>query len=274
MQFTRVFNVLKSNKAHEDVIDASGMGSLAVKNEGTPIGYDDPVQGARKRVTHTVYALGFRVTMEMQDDDQYNIISRMPKDLANATRDHQENLAWGVFNTGFVATTHVGLDGLALFSTAHPSLKAGANQSNMLSPGVALSQTGIETLITRARLMKDHSDRFTPVTVSTLIIHPNDDHEAHRLLETDKEPHTADNTVNAIRSSRTGISPISVPYLTDTDAWFMVAKKSQHSVIWYRRKGITFSRSKDAHTKDSLFDVMYRSSVTFDDWRGIWGSAP
>lgn len=274
MMFTRVFNMERSSKAHEDTLEVSPLGTLVQKPEGTPISYDDPVSGTRKRVTHTTYALGFRVTMEMMDDDQYNIINRMPRDLADATRDHQENLAWGVLNDAFAGATHTGLDGLSLCNAAHPMLKSGTTQSNVLTPGVALSQTGIEALLTRARLTQDHAGRQTPMKPQWLIIHPNDDHEAHRLLDSQFEPNTTENQVNAIRSSRTGIMPMSVPYLTDTDNWFLVAPKNRHTLIWYRRKPVAFDRSKDPQTKDMLFDVMYRASVTFDQWFGVWGSAP
>ena len=92
-RYPQVFNVKKSSNAFEDAIKVSGLGTLTVKPEGQPIGYDDPVQGTRKRTVHTTYALGFRVTMEMQMDDLYGIIEQMPRDLADATIDHQENLA-------------------------------------------------------------------------------------------------------------------------------------------------------------------------------------
>jgi hypothetical protein len=272
--YAQVANVITSTRAHEDTIKVSGLSTLRAKGEGAPVPYDDPIQGTRKRVIHVTYALGFRVTMEMSMDDLYNVISRMPRDLADATIDHQENLFWGIFNDSFAGNTHTGLDALSLVNTAHPNLKAGGNQSNQLAPAVALSVTGLEALLTRAKLMQSESGRFTPVTPSVLVIHPNNDHEAHRLLESEFEPGTSDNQVNTMRSSRTGVRPLSVPYISLTDAYWLIARKEQHSLLWYNRMGTTFSRGKDSQTKDGLYDVMYRASVTFDDWRGVWGSNP
>ena len=276
--YRQVANVISSRRAHEDTIKVSGLGVMVSKPEGTPIAYTDPVQGTRKRVVHVTYALGFRVTLEMQQDDLYSIIDKMPADLGDATRDHQENLFWGVFNDAFAGAVYTGLDTAALCTTTHALLKpkpgGATTDSNQVSPGVALSVTGLETALTRMRLTLNESGRQTPIRPSLLIIHPNNAHEAYRLLETQLEPGTNENQLNSVRTSRTGLRPLDVPYLTDTDAWFLVADKSKHSVIWYNRMSTTFSRGGDSQTKDALYDAMYRASVTFDDWRGVVGSAP
>jgi len=273
--YPQVFNVKKSTKAFEDVVKVGGFGSLAVKGEGQPIAYDDPVISARKRTIHTVYALGFRVTMEMQDDDLYGVIVQMPKDLADATRDHQENLAWGVFNDGFAGAVHTTIGGDTLFAV-HNLLKDVPNTySNLQAPAVALSVTGLESLLTMARTMVDESGRFTPCKISNLIVPPDLEFEAARLLETEKaagEPGTNENQINTVATNRIGVSCLVVPYLTDADAYFMVAEKSKHSLIWFNRNEIAMDNGKDFATKDSLFDVRYRAHVTVDDWKGVWGS--
>jgi hypothetical protein len=270
-RYPQVFNVKKSSNAFEDAIKVSGLGTLTAKPEGQPIGYDDPVQGTRKRTVHTTYALGFRVTMEMQMDDLYGIIEQMPRDLADATIDHQENLAWGVFNDAFDGTTFTGLEGDELVQTGHALLKSTTTYDNELNPAVELSTAGLESLFTLARTLVNESGRFTPVKLSTLLVPPDLEFEAARLLETDRQPGSNDNDINTMRGSRTGVGAMVVPYLTDTDAYFLLAQKSQHSLQWFDRMSTTFDRNKDAHTKDALFDVMYRAHVTFDDWRGVWG---
>lgn len=273
--YPQVFNVKKSTKAFEDVAKVSGFGPLAVKGEGQPVAYDDPVMSARKRTIHAVYALGFRVTMEMMDDDLYNIIDQMPKDLADSCRDHQENLAWGVLNDGFAGAVHTTIGGDALYQ-AHVLLKAApTTYSNLQAPAVALSVTGIEDMLTMARTMVDESDRFTPTSIATLIVPPALEFEAARLLETDKaagEPGTNENQINTVATNRIGVSCLVVPYLTDDDAYFMTSQKGKHSLNWFNRREMETDSGKDFATKDALFDVMYRAHVTVDDWKGTWGS--
>jgi phage major head subunit gpT-like protein len=281
MRYPELFNVQSSSKAYEDTLDVAGLGVFATKPEGTPISYKDPVQGTKKRVVHSTYALGFRVTLEMMQDDQYAIINKMPADLGEAARQHQETLVWGLVNDGWTGATYTGLDGRALFYATHDDQTSAAfahpessTQSNIAAPGVALSITGLEAAITAMRVTTSPEGRYTPITPSVLLIHPDNAHEAVRILQTEKEPFTNENQVNTMTSSRTGIRDLVVPYLTDTDAWSVYAVKSQHTLTVYKRMGLTFSRGTDSQTKDALYDGMYRMSVTFDDWRGTYGSAP
>lgn len=272
--FPQVFNMKTSKRAFEDVLKVGGFGPLAVKGEGQPVAYDDPIQSARKRTVHTVYALGFRVTMEMMQDDLYGIMEQMPKDLADSTRDHRETLAWGVFNDAFAGAVHVTIGGDTLCQ-AHVLLKAGpTTYENQLNPAVALSVTGMEDMLTLARTMVDESDRFTPAKPVTLIVPPDLEFEAARLLETTRgEPGTDENQINTVASNRIGVKCLVVPYLTSDTAWFMVAAKGKHTLKWFDRMDITFSNSKDTQTKDALYDVMYRAHVTVDDWKGFWASS-
>lgn len=272
--YPQVFNIKSSTKAYEDAMKVSGLGTFALKPEGAPVSYDDPVSGPRRRVTHSTYALGFRVTMEMLQDDQFDIIKQMPSDLADSAKDHRENLAWGLFNDAFTGATYTGLDGLSLCNTSHTYLKFSGVQSNMQNPGVALSVTGLEAIMTQARTLRDESGRRTPVRLGTLLIPPALEHLAYQLLESEKEPFTADNQVNSVKRSRSGLGAVAVPFFTDTDAWFLTTSKDQHSLTWYDRMKLTMDSEKDGPTKDRLYDACYRASVCFRDWRGVWGSNP
>lgn len=270
--YPMVFNVVDSQKAYEDTVKIGGLGSLKQKTEGSPIAYDDPAQSARKRIVHVTFALGFRVSMEMMMDDQFGIIDRMSSDLADATRDHQENLAWSILNNGFA--TAGGFDSKALMATDHPLLKSSSTYSNMMSPAVALSITGLESLTTRSRKLLNDSGRYTPLIIENLVVPAELEFEAQRILESDYEPFTSDNQINTMQRSRTGMKILCVPYLTSTSSWFLLASKNKHSLTWYRRTKVDYSSGKDSQTKDMLNDVMYRASVTWDDWRGVFGSNP
>ena len=275
--FPKVFNMKTSTKAFEDTFAVSGLGPFALKPEGTPVTYDDPVQSGRKRTVHSTFALGFRVTMEMMDDDQHNIISRMPQDLSRSARHNREVNAWSRLNNGFAGGTATGLpegDGVArtLFNTAHIRLKDLGVSSNQANPGVAMSVSGIEDAITNFRLTQDDSGRRINIMPKQIVCHPNDEFVSMQILDSQQEPYTADNQINTI--SRMGLTATSVPYLTDTDAWFLFAAKNQHSLCFYDRMKLKFDRNKDSQTKDALFDAMMRYSVTHDDWRGAYGSNP
>ena len=274
--YTSLFNVKTSTKAYEDGMRVAGMGTFHTKAEGTPIGFDDPVSAGVVRTVHTTYGLGFRVTMEMSDDDQHGIISQMPADLGDSARDHQERLAWSLVNDAFAGATYTGLtDGAAavsLCNATHTNLKTGTTQSNVLTPPVALSVTGLESLMTTASTTQSEEDRFISLNQSKLVYHPNLQHTAHVLLNTEFRAGSSDNDRSTVVSSRSGITPLErtgIPYLTSTTAWFI---SGDNDLTWNNRKSLTFDRAKDSDSLDQKFLAYYRASVMHREWRGFFGS--
>lgn len=277
LMYPMLFNTRASTKAYEDGMRVAGLGTFHTKPEGTPVGFDDPVSAAKVRTVHTTYALGFRVTMEMAEDDQHDIISQMPADLGDSARDHQERLAWSLVNDAFSGSTYTGLvDGAAavsLCNSTHTALKTGTVQSNILSPAVALSVTGLESLMTLASTVQSQEDRYITLDQSKLVFHPNLQHTAHVLLNTEFRPGSSDNDRSTVVSSRSGIAPChinGIPYLTSETAWFLAGSDSD--LTWNDRKGLTFDQAKDSDSFDVKFYAHYRASVMFRRWEGFWGS--
>jgi hypothetical protein len=273
LMYTDLFETQNSTKAYEDRIRVAALGTFATKPEGTPVAFDDPVQGTRRRTVHQTFALGWRATMEMMEDDQFNVMDRMSADLGESARDHQERLAWGLINDGFTGTTYTGLEGQALFNSSHTELRSDVTaQSNILSPAVALSQTGIEDILTQAETTTSAEGRFIRLQPSILLVHPNEAHNAFVLLNTEFKPGSSDNDRSTVVSSRSGLRPMSVPYLSSQTNWSVHANRGANSLQWNNRKETTFSRAQDADTFDQKFYGVYRASVMFSEWRGNWGS--
>jgi len=272
-KFRMLFESKTSTKAYEDRMRFAGLGTFQVKPEGTPIAYSDPVEGTRRRVLHTTYALGFRVTMEALADDQWDIIKQMPADLGDSGRDHQERIAWDLINDGHTGARHTGLDGLRLFHTAHTSLRSEvATQSNELSPAVQLSVTGLETIMTMASTTQSEEGRYIDMDQALLVIHPTEQHNAYVLLETVQKSGSADNDVSTVVSSRSGLTPLITPYKTATRSWSVHARPGKNGLCWNDRHTMDFDRAKDSDTFDSKFVAFYRASVMMNDWRNNWGS--
>lgn len=273
--YSQVFNVTPSTKAFEEDFKVAGFGGFRLKPEGSPVSYDDPVEGSRRRIVHQVFALGFRITMEMLDDDQHSVMSKMPEDLGRSGRDHQERLAWDLFNDAFAGNRHTNVDAIAMCANNQPLLKAGGTVSNELIPGVALSVAGLESIRVLADTTVDESNRFIPLTdLKTLLIHPAERSNAEVILQTEFRPGTSDNDINTMSSSRSGLAPFHVPFLTDTDAWFVLSSKRNHTIEYLERKSMDFGRSGDAETRDRKWDAIYRASIRVGTRHGIWGSQP
>jgi len=271
--FTRIFNIETSSRAFEDMLRAAGLGTMVLKPEGTPVSYDDPVQGARVRTVFLTFALGFRVTMEMSEDEEYRVIARMPEELADSTADHRERVAHEVLNTAFVTTSFTGLDGAALCGN-HTNLKTGTVQSNSLTPAVGLSVSAMQSLLTAFETFTNESDRFVAMRPATLLVPPALHYAAAEILKSQERPDTTDRATNTVSTSQTGVDYISDLYLTDPDNYFLIAAKGQHDLTWWNRKSPTKAMSVDTDTYDMKWNIHYRAQAAFYDWRGTMGCAP
>lgn len=272
-KWSQLFASVTSTKAHEDRIRVAGLGTFQTKPEGTPVAFSDPIEGTRRRVVHTVYALGYRVTKEAVDDDQWNVIDRMPSDLGESGADHKERIVWDVINDGYAGARHTGLDGQSLFNAAHTTLRPEvAAQSNIQSPPVALSTTGIEAMMTQAMTTQSEEGRFIDMEQGILLHHPTNSHKAHVLLETPQKTGSADNDVSTVERGRSGLVPLAVPYLTSTLAWSIHAGPGRNSLQWNDRESMTFSRAGDPDTFDEKHYAAYRGSPMFSEWRNNFGS--
>ena len=271
--FKTLFNMLSSSKAYEDAFRMSGLGTFVAKAEGTAISYSDPVQGPRRRTVHTTYALGFRVTMEAEADAQYDVIDRMPGDLAESAKNHRETLAWGALEDTFDGTTYTGLDGLSLVSTVHTTLRPEVGTlSNEISPGVALSETGLEAAMQRMLDTQDENGRQigTSIKAKWLVTGTSLTYLAQKLLKTEKKFDSADHNVSIVATSQSGIQDLASPQIADANDWWLVANK--HGLNWYDRERLTTDSGRDNNSKDRFFDAFYRASIMFTDWRGLIGS--
>lgn len=268
--YTKLLKIKTSTGAFEDAFKVAMLGTFVLKPEGTPISYDQPVQGPRRRVTNATYALGVRFTEEMRDDEQYGIFEKVTSDLADSARNHKEVLAHSPFNFAFATTHYTTMDGKALCATDHVQLKTGAVVANELNPGVALSTNGLESIFIQIRKTDNDAGRPIRLTPKTLIIPVELEFVAARLLESDKTVGSADNDINTVSANRLGIMPLASRYLTDPDNWFI--QSNEHTVTWYDRKELTRDSYTDPHTKDYMQDARYRCAVAAWEWYGMNGS--
>jgi len=73
-EWDKLFDKNTSRKAFEEDVGGSYFGLAPVKSEGAPITYDTARQGFTSRYNHVVYALGFIITREIYEDDQYDAL--------------------------------------------------------------------------------------------------------------------------------------------------------------------------------------------------------
>jgi hypothetical protein len=97
---------------------------------------------------------------------------------------------------------------------------------------------------------------------------------ADRLLNSTLLPGSVDNDVNPIKRRR-NIRILTNPYLTDQDAWFLVADaKETHGLVCVDRVGITAAPAmQDARTGNRIYKVRFRQAWDAFLWQNIYGTA-
>ena len=260
-----------SKQAYEKSLGMTGFGLASIKDEGHAVDYDDPMQGPTHSVYHFVRALGFIVTEEMYDDDQYNKINSLPKLLKKSMLQTKEWDHANIFNNAFASGT--GADGVYLIATNHPLLMGGT-WSNAPTTMSDLSLTALEQADIDIQNFVDDRGLKMHLQMKKLIHTTSDDWTARILLGSDKDPETpASNAINIAKTKglfREG--HMAYHSLTDPDAWF-ITTDAERGLISYKRRPLNFRKDNDFGSGNGLYKADERYSVTWDDPRGIYGSS-
>jgi hypothetical protein len=260
-----------SERSFEEETKLSGFGNAPVKGEGSAIAYDNAQEAWTARYNHETIALGFSLTEEAVEDNLYDTLSaRYTKALARSMANTKQVKAANVLNNGF-SGSYAGGDGKALFATDHPLVNGGTN-SNTQAVAADLNETSLENAVIQIAAWTDERGLLIAAKPRKLVIPPNLQFVATRLLDTEQRVGTADNDINAIKSN--GAIPEGYAinhFLTDTDGYFLttdVPNGMKHFV----RTPLTTSMDGDFDTGNVRYKARERYSFGWSDPLGMWGS--
>jgi hypothetical protein len=169
-------------------------------------------------------------------------------------------------NNGF-DSDFTGPDGIELFSSVHVR-EDGNTFRNELTSTADLSTTSLEQALIDFRDQRDGGGKRLQIKPKTLLVSPDNQWHASRILGSS---HTPENDTNAVQPIK-GILDLEVwDYLTDTDAWFILADKSDHKLVLYDREAFTSEHIYDFDTKDYKISGLFAQSSGWQDPRGIFG---
>lgn len=273
-EYTDLFDVRSSDMAYEETVEATGFGLAPVKNQGASITYDSDSQGSVSRYNHKAYALGFIVTHEEAMDNLYmKVAGRRTRNLAFSMRTSKEIVHANVYNNGFTTVSTsagAGGDGKELLATDHPCLNG--NQSNELATAADLSEASLEDICIQIYQAKNSRGLQIAIRPQVLLVHPNDWFEANRILKSTLQNDSAENAINALRSTSAIPGGIKMNhYFDDTDAWFVRTNVSD-SLISYQREAVIFDEDNDGDTKNRKYNAYERYKPFWSDFRGVYGS--
>ena len=271
-QHKEIYETESSDRSFEEETKLSGFGTAPVKAEGSAIAYDNAQEAWSTRYNHETIALGFSITEEAVEDNLYDSLSaRYTKSLARAMSYTKQVKAASVLNNGFNAT-YAGGDGVALFSTAHPTVGGGTN-SNTAAVQVDLNETSLEAAVIQIAAWTDERGLLIAAKPQKLVIPPALMFVADRLLKTEGRVGTADNDINSLKQMGSIPGGTTVNnFLTDTNAWFLTTDVP-NGLKHFVRTPMSTSMDGDFDTGNVRYKARERYSFGWSDPLGMWGSS-
>ena len=270
-EYTDLFEVRKSRRAWEELVGHSTLGLPVQTGEGASVTYDSFQQGFLSRFTHADYTLGVIITKNMVADDQYDVVGKARVKLLSRSFNHlPEVLAGQVYNRAF-NSSYTGADGTQLLNSAHLNV-SGGTWSNILGTAADISEAALEQAVIDLGKYTDDRGLKMAVKPQKLIVPVDLDFEANKILKTEYEVGTANNTVNLVRS-RFPMGVMVAHWVdADTDAWF-VKTDADDGLIHFEREGTTFNSENDFDTRNARYAGHWRGAFGWANPRALFGSA-
>jgi hypothetical protein len=266
-----IYEMETSERSFEEETKLAGFSAAPVKNEGAAIAYDNAQEAWTARYNHETIAMGFSITEEAMEDNLYDsLAARYTKSLARAMAFTKQVKAASILNNGFNSAFTYG-DGQALFSTAHPLVSGGTN-SNRPATAADLNETSLEAAVIQIAGWTDERGLLIAAKPRKLVVPPQLQFVATRLLETSLRVGTTDNDINALKNNGSIPEGYTVNhFLTDTNAWFLTTDVP-NGLKHFVRVPLATSMDADFDTGNNRYKARERYSFGVSDPLGMFAS--
>jgi|TARA_R100001460_G_C3551770_1_gene175202 hypothetical protein len=270
-QAAEIFETESSDRAFEEEVMLSGFGAAPTKSEGAGVEYDSASEVYTARYTHETVAMAFALTEEAVEDNLYDRLSnRYTKALARSMAHSKQVKAASVLNNAYTAG-FTGGDGKTLLATDHP-LAVGGTFANTPVVATDLNETSIENALISISQFTDERGLIVALRGQKLVVPAELQFVAERLMETAGRVGTADNDINALKSSGAVPQGYTVNnFLTDPDAWFILTD-APNGLKHFNRSPLRTAMEGEFNTGNMRFKARERYSYGWSDPRAIFGS--
>jgi len=270
-QHAEIYNIESSDRAFEEEVMLSGFGNAQVKGEGQGIAFDDAQETFTARYTHETIALAFAITEEAIEDNLYDrLASRYTKALARSMANSKQVKAASPLINGLPTTDGFDSgDGVSLFNTSHTTLSG--SFANTLATQSDLNETSLEQSLIDIGEMTDERGLLIAAKGVKMIVPPENQFNAERLMKSQGRTGTADNDINAVNSM--GMIPQGYRvnnYLTDADSWYIITDVP-NGMKMFVRTPLNTAMEGDFDTGNVRYKARERYSFGVSDPRGIFG---
>lgn len=263
---SQLFNMESTDREIMQKAGVSSLGLLNVVPEAAQAPKDSFTQSFSKTYTVQKFAKAIGISDEMIQDDRFDMIAKMVKSLARSARETQQLSALNIFNNSF--STEQSWDGVSIISASHPTLVG--NQSNSLT-AADLSYSSLAVAEQTFRQFQDNRGKRLLIKPKILLVSESDRQNALEIVQSPYKAGTANNNINALGADG-GLQVISSPYLSDSDAWFLLSDPMDHGLRIVDRQSMTTKMDEDVLAGVLYYKAQYRQALGCDEWRGIVGN--
>lgn len=273
-QWNKFYERGTSEMALERTSEMRFLGLAAIKQDGGPTQFDN-ASGDRFiwNQQHVEIALGYYITRQSIEDNLYKSqFNPANLGLQESFQQTKEILGASVLNNATIYNSAIVGDNVPLLSTAHPY--DGGTWANTPTVQVDLNETSLENACIQVRTQwVNQAGLKIFARGRKLLVPPQQEYVARRILGTELRPGTADNDVNALRA--TGSMPEGyevLDFLTSSFAWFVLTNKK--GLLYLERMPFETDMQVDFTTDNLLVKARERYSFGVYNPRSVWGTTP
>ena len=270
-EHAEIFDTESSDRAFEEEVMLVGFGNAQTKSEGAGVAFDNASEAYTARYSHETVALAFALTEEAMEDNLYDRLgARYTRALARSMAHTKQVKAAAVLNNAF-DSGFAGGDDKELCATDHP-LAGGGTFRNEPSTAADLNETSLENALIDISTFVDERNLIIALRGTKLIVPPQLQFVADRLLESTLRTGTANNDINAVRNM--GMLPEGYTvnhFLTDPDAFF-IKTDAPNGFKHFERTPMTTGMEADFDSGNMRFKARERYSFGYSDPRAVFGS--
>lgn len=252
----------------------TGLSRMLERGDGEQVVYEDAVMGPRVVILDKEFALGFMITKRTVEDDQYGKANQAAKWLAHAAQLTSEYRSSAFLDDAFTGSYYKGIDGLSLIGSAHTVINSSKTFSNQLAAPVGFSYAAVTGIYDVAQQQIDQNGDPIPVKITRWVIGNNagDVQRALSIWNSEKEPGTANNDINAVRLR--GKPDYIISHYKQSLKSFFAFDPMLNDALYITRRALDFSDTFDFDTDNAKFKATTRFAIGHVDPIGWYGSNP
>jgi hypothetical protein len=234
--YKKLFNIKTSKRKNEEDYGVMSLGRFGTKDEGGIVTLDSLMAGYYKQYTNLTYAKYVEITEEAIEDDLYDQLQDLAKQMAVSWEESLEYYHWYMLNYCSVTTYYAGGDTFALQYDSHLWSASSAQTYDTDASTTAFSATALEAALVAIRGTKDATGKPIWLTPRRIWSGLTLEGPIYRVLNATLLPGTSQNDPNALKALYR-LEPVCTPYITSTTKWGIQC--DPHFLKSYMRKSFS-----------------------------------